>query len=414
MKRFQFFIWLLLPIFSFAQSNFKKGYLINNQKDTLRGFIELRERLRNPKEIIFKKSLTDQTQLLTLGELAGFGIDGGENFQKHQVSISMSKINNGDLSIGIDSAKTSDYVFLKVLEDGPRVILFSYQDDIKLRFYIMNRYDGVALELIRNLYYDPDHHATTKIENRYVFQLAALLRKFGVSYPEDELKALKFYGPELAKIVRFINGSGEKKEKSSAPSIRFFAGAGLSLSKSRYSGEGDFIAAGAEGKTSTGLTLSTGVDVYFNPQVKKLIFRTELSYSAGKYSLSVSSPDPAISLIVHHFNQSVFTLNPQLIYNFYQGENLQVFAGFGLGINYANYNKNQRVRFNSLNGEYFDMEEVQLEKLYFSFPLSLGVTLNKRVEFFLAGALPEVVSNYLGFNVHIQRYRVGVRYLFGK
>ncbi|WP_293741798.1 outer membrane beta-barrel protein [uncultured Pedobacter sp.] len=411
MKRFSLLLQLLLPIISFAQSNFKRGYIVNNNKDTIFGFIDYREQINNPISMTFKRTVSDDANVFGLKDLLGFEVEGMVSFKKYVVTISLSKTNKEDLSIGIDTSNKIDAVFLKVLQSGENITLFSYQDNIKLRYYVLEKGNATPVELIRNLYYDPHNNSVSLVQNKYINQIQELLRRFNLTRSESELKYLKFYNSDLIKMATFINNNKERPKFSSA---RFFVGTGVSISQARYKGTNELNSADARGNTSIMPMASVGVDLFFNPAVRKLIFRTELSFLTGKYNLSVTSAEAAKALITHEFNQSVINLTPQLVYNFYNTDKIKVFGGIGLGLNLASYNKNQRTRLNTLNGETFSMAEVKLEKFYFSFPINAGVVLNKRVEFRLGASVPEAISDYLGFKLEIQRYKLGVRYLFGK
>ncbi len=74
MKRFFLLLQLLLPIISLAQSNFKKGFIINNNKDTISGFIDYREQINNPVSINFKRTVNGEADVFGLKDLLGFEV----------------------------------------------------------------------------------------------------------------------------------------------------------------------------------------------------------------------------------------------------------------------------------------------------------------------------------------------------
>jgi hypothetical protein len=49
-----FSLFFCLPLFSWAQSNYKQGRVVTLQGDTLRGYINYREWPYNPEEFAFK------------------------------------------------------------------------------------------------------------------------------------------------------------------------------------------------------------------------------------------------------------------------------------------------------------------------------------------------------------------------
>ena len=54
MKKFLTVVVLLVPFLSFAQSNFQPGYLVNSKGDTVKGYVDYRERSLNPTDFRFK------------------------------------------------------------------------------------------------------------------------------------------------------------------------------------------------------------------------------------------------------------------------------------------------------------------------------------------------------------------------
>ncbi|HTD41168.1 MAG TPA: hypothetical protein VK671_11145, partial [Mucilaginibacter sp.] len=56
---FLFFVFLLSSL-SYAQSNYKPGYVVDLKGDTLKGFIDYREWGSNPNAIDFKTTVTDK------------------------------------------------------------------------------------------------------------------------------------------------------------------------------------------------------------------------------------------------------------------------------------------------------------------------------------------------------------------
>ena len=53
----------LCPVIVFSQTNYKPGYVVNLNGDTLRGFVNYQQWDNNPRTIAFKYKVNDQTPL---------------------------------------------------------------------------------------------------------------------------------------------------------------------------------------------------------------------------------------------------------------------------------------------------------------------------------------------------------------
>src|ERR1700744_3221214 len=128
---------LLLPIFSIAQSNYKPGSVVDLKGDTIRGFVDYRSWDANPTEVSFKSSLGDsKPQRFTLNDISFFKVEGDAAYKKFSCSISMDETNTAHLGSGKDTSSRTDVVFLKVLQTGSNLALYTYTDALKTRFYV--------------------------------------------------------------------------------------------------------------------------------------------------------------------------------------------------------------------------------------------------------------------------------------
>ncbi|PTT03746.1 hypothetical protein DBR11_01360 [Pedobacter sp. HMWF019] len=414
MKRFLIGLLMAIPVLSFAQSNFQKGYIVINNQDTIKGFIDYKERSANPSSFNFKTNLNGKTKVYSLKECSAYGIDGMESSERYLVKISQSKVNFSDLSNGLDTSSKTETVFLKVLQSGKNITLFSYEDKIKKRFFIKESAAPVPYELIQNLFLVPNQESVFVTDNKYARQLREVTEKFKVDISEDKLKSLRYSGPELVKLSFRINGETEVKNKYKL--VRLYAGAGLSVSKVSFQGEHPLALKTAIGKSSVMPAFQAGIDMFLNPAIGKFIFRTDLSFFSSKNKVSVHEPvTEYISDQSQAFDQLSFTLTPQFIYNFYNASALKIFLGGGLGCNFSKYSNVITSRYNSFRKEQEIQEDTfKPEKFNFSFPVSTGIVLNKKIELSVMYSLPTSITTYTMFSASMQRWKFGVNYLFGK
>src|SRR6185312_9528515 len=144
---------LLIPTASFAQGNFKPGYQVTLHGDTIRGFIDYKEWVRNPDKFTFKKDLNAQPAVYSTQNSTAFGVTGMEYYRRFVVPVSRDNVQVSNLTIGPDTTSVIDTVFLKIVMSGKNVTLFTYKDDIKRRFFVVEN-SGNARELIYLFYLD--------------------------------------------------------------------------------------------------------------------------------------------------------------------------------------------------------------------------------------------------------------------
>lgn len=415
MKRFLFGLMFVAPVMSLAQSNFQQGYVVTNSKDTLLGYVNYKESTNNPKTFDFKTKTGDIVRY-TVNNCSAYGIDHMDAFERYEVRISQSQISTSELSNGPDTTQLTDAVFLKVLQKGENLTLFSYTDKIKERFYIMEKGQSKPYELIRQLYLKPDQSSMVVTDDRYLRQLLLVIRKIknGISEEEKKLERLSYKGYELKKLVAYLNG--QEVEKSKYKKTRYFAGAGMSVTQAKYSGNAALASPSAETKMSYMPYVTVGADVFVNPAIRKLVFRTELTLfmSKNENSLRIAAPD---SYVKHTFDQISVAFSPQIIYHLYNTDNFKAFLGVGAGLNFSSYSNNLHItdtKYGAVSTHYERKDFIELEKFNFAVPLTAGVTLNKKMEIVAGYQFPSAITRYAYYSIGMERYRIGVNYLFGK
>ncbi|MEO6849210.1 MAG: hypothetical protein ABI203_04305 [Mucilaginibacter sp.] len=405
MRKYFLITLLLLPTLSFAQSNYKSGYVVNLKSDTLRGFINLKEWGHNPKNISFKRSLSDKAQELGLSDINYFELTGYVGYHAYKVSISLNAIDLASPPSLTDTIKLTDNVFLKILQSGKNVTLYSYRDDIKTRFYIKENNSDTPTELTYGVYQDPNSDAKVVInKNTYKAQLAQLAFKYNPG--DDKLiaqaQSAAYNEEDLIAVASKINGNSALKPISnsgSATSARFFAGAGFTSSKLTA---GELYSNPSSKSSAPRITM--GADLIINPAVGHLIFRIEAGYTTNSYNFTV--PVNTIYNAVGaqptyvKITQNAISITPQAIYNIYNGVDLKVFVDLGLELNFVSYPTNSGLT---------------TKPEYESFQYKAGVVISKRLEiygsYYPASNISDITT---GDNDNLATYQVGVNYFFGK
>src|SRR3569833_2202807 len=112
-------LFTLLSVTAFAQSNYHSGYVVKNNGDTVKGYIDYREWERTPKSIHFKVVETGkEVQEFDPKTIKVFEINGLERYIGYSGWISMDKTNFPDLPAGLDTNKSLQAVFLRQVTTG--------------------------------------------------------------------------------------------------------------------------------------------------------------------------------------------------------------------------------------------------------------------------------------------------------
>lgn len=418
MNRFLLYLLSALPFISAAQSNFRKGYVVTTNNDTLKGYVNYRERSVNPTSVQFKPIPEAKTQTFTLKNSSAYAVNDMEKFQRYIVDISMSSGNVSNLSFGPDSSSRRDTVFLKVIQEGENVVLFGYRDNIKNRFYIKDKEATVPVELVYERYLDPDNKGNIITSGKFGGQLLDLLLQYnaGTTADSEKLRRIHYEEEDLSKISAMINKQkAESAVRSKYSRTRFFAGTGFSIAKTAYKGDSDLGNAAAKNKSSVSPVLTAGVDLFANPAIGKLIYRVELSMVQSKNEISTTTDVQANAALSHTFDQYTAMVVPQLIYNVYLTDPLKIFLGAGFSMNLSKYSNNKSSRYNSFRDETTVTEnQVTLESFGTSFPVKIGAVFNKRIELSAIYTPTSTLTNYNSYSIGIRRFTVGLNYLFGK
>ncbi|MFB9843462.1 hypothetical protein [Mucilaginibacter ginsenosidivorans] len=333
-------ILIAFPSFLFAQSNYKPGYIVTLRGDTTRGEIDYREWLSTPGSVSFKTS--DAARKFTPADIALFSIDGLETYQSYTGPISMDPPDTDHR----DTTFINSSVFLKVLEKGSRVSLFSYTDNVKVRLFFEENSKSGIKELAHRVYYTMENNGgqfARQIEvneNTYLKQLTALAVKYNVydDALQTDMAKTGYYEQDVLKVVSKINGVSDADYKAKYGSkfkLNLFVGAGINATATKPFGA--YKAAGGINYNTTLPFISFGADFFANPKTKRLAFRMEFMASGNQYKSSTIYTGSPYVPVRYSYTQLWGAVAPQVIYNFYSTENLKIYGGAGLALTWYKY-----------------------------------------------------------------------------
>ncbi len=431
-------ILLLLPatLLTYAQSNYKEGTVITNNNAKLNGFINYREWHKNPDKIQFKKNLKDATvQSFTPDSIAGFSITGYESYVRYTVWVSTGEVLFQSLKDRIDTAAITKTVFLKLIGKGDRIDLYSYADEIKVRFYILDKRQTIPNELVYRKYISNGREITQAL---YRQQLAVLAQNYGLldGAVDESISLAAYSGKDIRKIISKINTENETSNSVVIDKKRrwnLYLGVGVTGSKMIYKGESLIMQDGLDdqGKykykekiiTHSYLPrISTGVDFYFNPVIRRFLIRLEVSGSNIKSTVNSyykfnnyggNETDNTYQFIAWNFGFS-----PQLIYNLFNTKKYKWSLGAGFQLNNLAISKNSMERREHLTGNFIDLKEDYLPITAFSMTAIIrsGLLINDRIDLSLIWSSPTEYTDYIAGGQYLKTSLVSftVGYYFKK
>ncbi|MDB5134287.1 MAG: hypothetical protein JWP37_890 [Mucilaginibacter sp.] len=414
------FLFFLFPFLSYAQNNYKPGYVVNSKGDTLRGFIDYKEWDNSPKYIAFESKLNQsKPEIFTTNAANEFAIIGQQYYQRYVVQVSLDPVDVANIGSKLDTSYRMDTVFLRVLNKGRYLTLYSYRDDIKSRFYLLGAGQTQPHELIYHAYYNQDESSSIRYVKRFHNQLQNILQQDSINSDKisSEINQSNYSETDLTKIVQTINGNSSKQFVT--PRLfgtRWFAGLGVNYSNLKFvEGSGqDYGGNRVTNKTSVFPKVTAGIDFFGNKNTQALVLRAEFSFTANQYKFS-NRNNSAIpqSTSILNFKQYNNSIMPQIIYNMFNKEDLKVFIGAGASFNLSLYNHNQYIT--KYDGAFTDyVQNNSPSPFYMSFPIRAGIELNKKIEINICYIPSSTILHSGVFSEAITSYQVGLNYLFGK
>ncbi|MBD1364973.1 hypothetical protein IDJ77_14220 [Mucilaginibacter sp. ZT4R22] len=205
---------LLLSSLAVAQTHFEPGYAVTLKGDTLYGTIDSRDLHGNPRQVKFNTAAGNNAMVLTPNNTQYLEVKGRQAYQRYAGFITLDHISEQQVLNERDTSMRLDTVFLKVLQKGEKLSLYSFSDHIKNRFYITEKDGEMPVELGYRLYYDSGKvnvytgKGRTVSEDTYMTQLYNIALKHDLMTPDIQHKIewLRYTKSYILEVVNKING----------------------------------------------------------------------------------------------------------------------------------------------------------------------------------------------------------------
>jgi hypothetical protein len=385
---------------------YNKGFIVTTSGDTLSGFIEVKESDFNPVTIKFKPTMDAEKRSLGIDDITYFSIDGIGQFKRYTVSISTYPIELKLLNVVSTYPPVEKAVFLRVLQIGRVISLFSFEDEVKIRFYATHDQAPLPQELVYRVMRNDLKFAEAfsfRDDLKFAAQRAGVLTK----KLKGKIGSALYRESHLLKIVSEMNQvtttdvPGRKKYGSG-----FVVGGGLAVSSLSYYKASVYnteFSDHAKSSPSQNYWVSVGFDLLKNPTVGATIFRAELIYSQVAFETKTFFQSFGGNRldVVHRFSANTFTLAGSARFNFYNTASLKAFIAPGLKASFSTYdNYCQMAHTVGTSVDYFSNEYSTPKSPYCSASLQTGVIIRKRYEL----GVGYNVSQSLNQNRFVYRY----------
>jgi len=229
MKKNQFlvlqFLFCFLAVNSYAQKEFKEGYIINNQNEKIDCLINYYKKLTSPEEVTIKLNENSEAITYSKNEVKFFEVLGEAKFIRSEVEIDQSAIHGGALTYNKQPDNQKKIIFLNILVEGNQT-LYVYETNNLTRYYFKNSKDEIE-QLIYKKY---QLSQSVVVENQdFKKQLNAILT-CNVSF--QSINKAQYHKKDLVNLFKTHNTcSGDLsvsyEENKMPPKYNFYVKAGL-------------------------------------------------------------------------------------------------------------------------------------------------------------------------------------------
>lgn len=406
-------LFTLFPLLSKAQSNYKPGYIITSKGDTLRGFIDYQDWEGSPKLFRFKTNISAEMRRFTINDVNYAEITQLNAYQKFRIAISTDITDIQHLESFRDTSFRTDVVFLKILQKGKNVTLYSFTDDLKTRFYIKEtNAEKTPYELTYRIY---QSDAKTLNDKVYVKQLLDLATEFNHNNEmvANNIEHTGYNQNDILKIVSDLNdiSTAEYQLKyKDKTRVLFFAGVGASIATFELK---SVQASHTLNNNSVMPMITAGIDIVRNPATSRFVFRAEAALTMDKFQEKFTNVTAPYYPVDYSSTLIGFSIRPQVVYNVYNTDNLKFYISPGAQVMFIDV---RNARYNQINGSTVTPIDPLLSynNVAVTTFCKVGAKIHKRFDISGSYQLPNALTVEHTGQIYLKSIFIGFNYYFGK
>lgn len=408
---------LSFSILMFSQENFIPGYIIQQNGDTVKGFIESLNLEQNPNQISFKETKTSNIKKYKPLEIIAFSI-ADETYKSAIVKVDQSNIRYGISSDPTFEFRT-DTTFVLTIIQGPKSLYYYCDKNRQHNFYIYNNSQYELLEF-KAFVKTIEGHDFNEINNRYIGQLILYFQNCqipnymfnNISYTKGSLEKLFKYYYNQTRMKISINK--EKKMKVEVGVV-----GGICMTDIAFTGNSESTALDYLAKVKLNKDFSpTGgifININFPYHNNKWSLYNELLYNSYTFNgfYSVFNNSNYYQNNTYKLGYYYLKLNNMIRFKFPVGK-FQVFAnsGFSNGLAFKEVNSNTlETKFYSTHTivEIKALEKTRKHEEGLLFGLGL---IHKRISAEIRYEIGTGISEYVYLGCVTNRYNLMFGYRF--
>lgn len=418
-KLFILFAGICLTSLCFSQDNYLPGFVIRNNGDTLKGFIDYRNWRVNPKEINFKSTIDSNPTSFIPINIKEFSVK-DEVYSSGIVEVEISPVEESRLDYDPNQKIRTDTIFLQTLFRGNKCLYYYMNSNGRENFYISNKNSEPELLIYKKYLVKQGTTSLVRTRNDYIGQL----KFFFSDNPkiQSKIENASYSKKDMIRLFQeyYKNTSSEIGFKREAEKVHLEIGtmAGLSMTKLKFNSSDpafDYLE-NTDFKLSTNFTGGLLFDLIIPRNRGKFSINNELLFSMYKTSGQYEYLDinDTHKKLTSEFNYSYLKINNLLRYRFLF-KNISVFLNGGIssGIRIGEKMHVKKEFTTSWSGTtvYEGSPFIQTEKFELGFIAGAGVKF-KNISLEARMEKGDGMINVPSINAWATRYNLFVSYRF--
>lgn len=267
MKRLILLIILIcIAEFSFSQTDYRKGYVITNARDTLFGLVDYREKAKAYKTCDFKVSKGQNTITYEPGNIIGYGFENDKFFQSREISIKNQQ---------------SQVVFLEVIVRG-LVSLYKYEGT----YFIEKGNDGLQQLINETKEVFIDGKRVLKNTNQHIGTINILV--FDCAETRERVQKIRLDERALTKLIEDYNqckGEPSITFKANKPWTKAIIGVtgGPNISRLNFESNPGYGHLAGNFEVSKSPMIGVSFDILSPRLSERISFHSDFFYLTSKY-----------------------------------------------------------------------------------------------------------------------------------